>query len=74
MHAHIFQNIQNKPEYRSYLRLHPVWYRRLNKHPEDLPAFINEAKQYHGLTIPQRIERWQKNAEMAMMLLQLMKN
>ncbi|MFZ4450270.1 YlbE-like family protein [Salibacterium aidingense] len=71
MHPECYTFIQSKPEYRTFIRFHPSWYRKLNKHPELLPQFIEASREYHGQTFPQRLEKWQKNAQFLSMVMQL---
>ncbi|WP_158735489.1 YlbE-like family protein [Alteribacillus sp. YIM 98480] len=74
MHPQTYSLIQTKPEYKEFLRFHPQWYRTLNKHPEKIEEFISASKVYHGQTIPQRLERFQKNMDMVLMILKLLNN
>ncbi|SDG93991.1 YlbE-like protein [Alteribacillus persepolensis] len=73
MHPKTYAMIQAKPEYKEFIRFHPEWYRTLTKHPEQIDAFVDASKVYHGQTMPQRIERFQRNMDMALMILKLLK-
>ncbi|WP_240375078.1 YlbE-like family protein [Bacillus piscicola] len=64
--------IHSSPEYKEFIRFHPVWYRLLNRNPELIEEFVEESRRYHGQTLPQRLERFKGNMDMALMLLSLM--
>ncbi|RSL29591.1 hypothetical protein D7Z54_30320 [Salibacterium salarium] len=73
MHPDCYYLIQSKAEYKEFIRFHPVWYRTLNRHPDLMPKFIEAAREYHGQTLPQRLERWQKNINMVSTVIRLFK-
>ncbi|RSL31121.1 hypothetical protein D7Z54_22675 [Salibacterium salarium] len=73
MHPNCYYFIQSKPEYKEFIRFHPSWYRTLNRHPDSLPQFVEAARQYHGQTFPQQLEKWQKNINTVSMIMRLFK-
>ncbi|SFE41970.1 YlbE-like family protein [Alteribacillus iranensis] len=74
MQPDMYQFITSKPEYKEFIRFHPHWYRRLNANPETVYEFIEEARRYHGQTLPQKLERWKSNMDLALMLFNLISN
>lgn len=72
MPPELYQLLHAKREYRTFIRWHPEWYRTLNKHPEKISEFIHACNEFHGKTLPQQLERWQKNLNMALLLFRLL--
>lgn len=62
-----------RQDLKQYLRINPIWYRRLTRDPHLIKEMEREAKVYYGKTFPQKIERFHSNLNMAMMLLEMMK-
>ena len=73
MRADIYQYIRSKPELHRFLRYQPYWYRKLGRNPGLLSEMEKEAKVYFGKTFPQRMDRLQDNMNMAMMMLEMMR-
>ncbi len=65
--------IIQRPELKQFLRRHPVWYRYLSRNPHSLAQIENEAKIYYGKTFPQKLDRFQSNLNLALMLLEMVK-
>ncbi|WP_096199230.1 YlbE-like family protein [Bacillus sp. FJAT-45350] len=66
--------LNSQPELKQYIRQHPYWYRRLGREPYLIETLKKEADQFYGRTFPQRIEKFQGNLQLAMMLLQMLKS
>lgn len=65
--------INQRPELKQFIRNNPIWYRYLSRNPESVVQLEHEAKQFYGKTFPQKIERFQSNLNMAMMLLDMLR-
>jgi hypothetical protein len=65
--------INQRPEMKQFIRHNPVWYRYLSRNPQSLSQLENEVKVYYGKTLPQKIDRFQSNLNMAMMLLDMVR-
>ncbi|OIJ17720.1 hypothetical protein BKP45_19310 [Anaerobacillus alkalidiazotrophicus] len=63
--------LNQRPELKQYVRIHPVWYRYLSRDPQALLQLESEVKQFYGRTFPQKLERFHSNLNMAMMLLEM---
>ncbi|SES39743.1 YlbE-like family protein [Salipaludibacillus aurantiacus] len=73
MRTDVYDYVKANPQIHKYLRTHPVWYRRLGREPERLPEMIKESNVYYGKTFPQRVEQIQRNMNLAMMMIEMMK-
>lgn len=73
MRAEVYEWIRSNPDIHHYLRIHPVWYRRLARNPETLERMVKESDLYYGKTLPQRVEKLQRNMQLAMMMVEMMK-
>lgn len=68
---HVYLN--QHPEVKQFIRHNPVWYRYLSRNPQSLSQLENEVKVFHGKTLPQKLDRFQSNLSMAMMLLDMVR-
>ncbi|MFA9557333.1 YlbE-like family protein [Evansella sp. AB-rgal1] len=73
MRTEVYNYIRNEPELHRFLRYHPNWYRKLSRNPYMLKDMEKEAKVFYGKTYPQRIDRLQNSMNMAVMMLEMMK-
>ncbi|GGL44923.1 hypothetical protein GCM10007968_06220 [Sporolactobacillus putidus] len=51
------------------MRLHPEWYRRLSRSPQDLAGLKHEADFYFGRTFGQRLDRLNNQANMLLLMM-----
>lgn len=65
--------ISQNPEIKQFIRNHPMWYRYLARNPQSLSQLENEMKVYYGKTFPQKLDRFQSNLNMAMMLIDMVR-
>ena len=65
--------INQHPEIKQFIRNNPMWYRYLSRNPESVIQLEQEVKHFYGKTFPQKIERFQSNLNMAMMLLDMIR-
>ncbi|SDY77008.1 YlbE-like protein [Evansella caseinilytica] len=73
MRSEVYQHIRNQPELHRFLRYNPRWYRILSRNPFALQQMEREAKVFYGKTFPQRMDRLQNNMNLAMMMLEMMR-
>ncbi|UTR15210.1 YlbE-like family protein [Salipaludibacillus sp. LMS25] len=73
MRKDVLDKIKLDPQLHHYLRLNPIWYRRLGRQPESLHDMRKQAKVFYGKTFPQRVDQINKNMQMAMMMIDMMK-
>lgn len=69
----VYDRIRSSPELHHYLRMNPVWYRRLGRDPEMVEKMVQESKVYYGKTISQRVDQIHKNMNFAMMMIDMMR-
>lgn len=65
--------LKGNPNYINYLRQNSYWYKILNRHPEKLKDFIEEAKTYYGLRTTDRLERAVETISLLQNILSTMK-
>ena len=65
--------LKGNPNYINYLRQNSYWYKILNRHPEKLKDFIEEAKTYYGLRPTDRLERAVETISLLQNILSTMK-
>ncbi|WP_280769107.1 YlbE-like family protein [Salipaludibacillus daqingensis] len=73
MRKEVYDWIRSSPELHHYLRMNPIWYRKLGREPELLEKMIQESKVYFGKTFTQRIDQIHNNMNMAMMVIEMMR-
>ncbi|WP_053219786.1 YlbE-like family protein [Virgibacillus senegalensis] len=67
----IYQQLNNRPDLKHFIRMNPEWYRKLTRNPDELKEMEKAAKVFYGKTIPQRMERLSDQMQMVTMLIQL---
>lgn len=60
--------LSQRPEMKQFVRNNPLWYRYLSRNPQSILQLEEQVKYYFGKTFPQKIDRFQSNLNMAMML------
>ena len=65
--------LKGNPNYINYLRQNSYWYKILNRHPEKLKDFIEEAETYYGLRPTDRLERAVETISLLQNILSTMK-
>ncbi|WP_017727174.1 YlbE-like family protein [Halalkalibacterium ligniniphilum] len=73
MRREIVQAMITQPELRRFVRQHPIWYRRLSRDPSLLAEMEKEANLFYGRTFSQRVEKFQQNLGLAMMLVEMLR-
>ncbi|MEQ6378764.1 YlbE-like family protein [Bacillaceae bacterium S4-13-58] len=71
MQYELYHTLKERPELLQYVRVHPQWYRRLWRNPEEFSLLEQEAKYYYGQTPAQRMQQWTNNIQMFSMLIQM---
>lgn len=70
------REIQNflgtRPDLITFVRENPVWYRLLTRNPEKIYEIEQQSKLFYGKTLPQRIDRLQRQMQLAQMLISIM--
>lgn len=73
MKKNVYESIKADPDLHYFLRSHPRWYRQLGRDPESYNNMITEANRFYGKTFPQRVEKLQNNMNLAMMVIEMMR-
>lgn len=65
--------LSQRPETKQFVRNNPQWYRYLSRNPQSVLQLEEQVKYYYGKTFPQKLDRFQDNLNMAMMLFNVVK-
>ncbi|MFD1018053.1 YlbE-like family protein [Thalassobacillus hwangdonensis] len=73
MQPNTYHYLTENEERLAFIRLHPEWYRKLTRDPEQITEFEKEMKYFFGRTPVQRIEQFGNRLQMMNMLIQMAK-
>ncbi|RYM07280.1 hypothetical protein EWH99_01020 [Sporolactobacillus sp. THM7-7] len=71
MRRELQRYLDERPEEKLFVRLHPEWYKRLSRAPEDVSRIKPAADNFFGRTFGQRIDRLNDKAGMLSLMLSL---
>ncbi|MFS0782426.1 YlbE-like family protein [Bacillus sp. 1P06AnD] len=74
MRQDIYNWIKENKDQLSYLRLQPMWYRKLTRNPQEYEAFGTEAVYHYEKSIPHRINKLTNGVQAASMMLNLIQS
>ncbi|WP_416151063.1 YlbE-like family protein [Salipaludibacillus sp. HK11] len=73
MRREVYESVRANRELHQYLRMHPLWYRKLGRDPEKVAEMVRESKFYFGRTLSQRVDQIHRNMNTAMMMVEMMR-
>ncbi|OZM58478.1 hypothetical protein CIB95_02610 [Lottiidibacillus patelloidae] len=73
MNKQVQNYIYSNSELNYFIRMNPIWYRRLAREPEEIQNFEAAAKQFYGKTIPQRVNKVNEKIQSLGMMFELLK-
>jgi YlbE-like protein len=65
----IYEFLQSREDLQKFIREQPIWYRRLTRNPTDLEAFELAMLHHYKKTIPDRVEKFQNQVQMASLMI-----
>ncbi|MBM7692391.1 hypothetical protein JOC77_001821 [Peribacillus deserti] len=71
MRKDLFEIIEGKEDLKKYLRLQPIWYRRLTRNPQQLQKMETEAAYFFKKSIPDRVSQLTNGVQMASMMISM---
>ncbi|WP_102027464.1 YlbE-like family protein [Salirhabdus sp. Marseille-P4669] len=71
MDGNVYRQLQNRPDLIHFIRMNPIWYRRLTRYPEMFQALESSSKHFYGKTFYQRVGKANDRLNMLMMLLSM---
>lgn len=71
MRQNIYQYIEENEDIRQYLRIQPIWYKRLMRNPHHLEQLETEATYFFKKSIPHRVSKLSEGVQVANMMLQM---
>lgn len=70
----VMRHIRKDREMQEYLRMKPIWYRKLGRSPQLLSEFELECKQFFHKTIPDRVNQLSTGIQMAQIMMSMFKS
>lgn len=71
MQPNVYKYLENREDLIKFIRMNPIWYRRLTRYPDQLEQLEKEAKYFYGKTTPQKLDRITNQMQMLNMFLQM---
>lgn len=70
----IMYQIVNNTEQRDYIRMYPLWYKEINRHPQRYQDFINEIEVIKKQSQPTRLQKFEQQLNFAQFMLKMFNN
>ena len=70
----IMYKIVNNIEQRDYIRMYPLWYKEINRHPERYQDLINEIEALKKQSQPTRLQKFEQRLNFAQFMLKMFDN
>lgn len=70
----IMYQIVNNTEQRDYIRMYPLWYKEINRHPQRYQDFINEIEVIKKQSHPTRLQKFEQQLNFAQFMLKMFNN
>ena len=70
----IMYKIVNNIEQRDYIRMYPLWYKEINRHPERYQDVINEIEALKNQSQPTRLQKFEQQLNFAQFMLKMFNN
>lgn len=70
----IMYQIVNNIEQRDYIRMYPLWYKEINRHPERYQDLINEIEALKKQSQPTRLQKFEQQLNFAQFMLKMFNN
>jgi hypothetical protein len=67
----IYSVIEKSEDLKNYLRLQPIWYRKLMRNPQLLASMETEATYFFKKSIPHRISKFSDGVQIASMMMSM---
>ncbi|WEG11688.1 YlbE-like family protein [Pullulanibacillus sp. KACC 23026] len=71
MRREVIYRLDQDPELKQFIRLHPIWYKKLARQPHLLSEMESQANDFYGKSFSKRIERISQGLGMINMMLEL---
>lgn len=71
MRREIIQIIDQNQDLKQFIRLHPVWYKKLARRPDLINDMRKEADDFYGKSFSKRVERLSQGLGFLSMMLEL---
>lgn len=70
----IMYQIVNNTEQRDYIRMYPLWYKEINRHPQRYQDFINEIEVIKKQSQPTKLQKFEQQLNFAQFMLKMFNN
>lgn len=72
MRQDVFEFIKENKDYLNYIRLQPMWYRKLSRNPQLMEEMGIEATYHFEKSIPQRVNKLTNGVQVASIMLNML--
>jgi len=70
----VYNYIKDNEDYLKYLRLQPIWYRKLSRNPQEFEKLGTDAAYHFQKSIPHRVNQLTNGVQVASMMLGMLQN
>ncbi|WP_042349055.1 YlbE-like family protein [Bacillus massiliigorillae] len=74
MRQDLYEWIKNDGDQLQYLRLQPIWYRKLTRNPQEIEKFGTDTVFHFEKSIPQRVNKLTNGVQVASMMLGMLQS
>ncbi len=71
MRKELYDLIQSNEDLKKFIREQPIWYRKLTRNPLEVEKFEIAMMTHYKKTIPDRVNKFQNQVQMAALLLDM---
>lgn len=74
MRQELYEFIQSNEDLQKFIREQPIWYRKLTREPVNVEEFELAMMRHYKKTIPDRVDKFQNQIQMASFLVEMFKS
>ncbi|MDQ0972814.1 hypothetical protein F4694_002072 [Bacillus niacini] len=74
MRRDVLEYLNRQKELKKFIREQPLWYRKLSRNPYDLQTLEIASLHYYKKTIPDKVEKFTNNVQMASMMFYMLQS
>jgi hypothetical protein len=71
MEAKVYKYLLSRPDILHFVRMNPMWYRRLTRYPESMQMLESASKEFYGKTFYQKVGKVNDQINLLTMLMSM---